>query len=411
VPETSVYDAVVVGGGHNGLVTGFYLARAGLSTVICERRGSVGGACVTEEFASGFRASTGAYVLSMLRESIWRDMRLVRRGIRVDTAGPSLNLYPDGAHMYLHDETAPNLDEISRFSKKDARAFPVFEEHLGKIAAAVTPVFDWTPPDPRARSLKELLHLTRYGRLMMKHRALMQDAAFLFTTSAAQYLGERFESEHVKSAIGWHAINDSLAGPSSSGTAYVLLHDHAAEEQAGGGVRQWGFVRGGMGQLADRMADAAREAGAEIRTDAEVDRILVQDGRATGVALAGGEVIRARRVVSNADPKRTFLGLLDTSDLPEWFLARSAPTAARERASRSTLGSASSRACVGLRARASSSTTWGSWRSTSPSRTWTATRRSRDRACPLPARTLRSASRRCTTPRSRPRANTWSRST
>ncbi len=321
MPETRSYDAVVVGGGHNGLVAGFYLVRAGLSTLICERRSFVGGACVTEGFAPGFRASTGAYVLSMLRESIWRDMRLVKRGIRVDTAGPSLNLYPDGAHLYLHDETVPNVEEISRFSKKDARAFPAFEEHLGKIAEGVTPVFDWTPPDPRARSLKDLLHLTRYGRLMLKHRALMQDAAFLFTTSAAQYLSERFGSEHVKSAIGWHAINDSVAGPSSSGTAYVLLHDHAAEQQAGGGVRQWGFVRGGMGEVTARMADAAREAGAKIRTDAEVERILVEDGRATGVVLAGGEEIRARRVVSNADPKRTFLGLLNASDLPGWFAA------------------------------------------------------------------------------------------
>ncbi len=318
--ESRNYDAIVVGGGHNGLVAAFYLARAGVKTVVLERRPFVGGACVTEEFAPGYRASTGAYVVSMLREAIWRDMKLVQRGVVVDTAGPSLNLYPDGAHFYLHDETDPNLEEIARFSKKDVRAFPLFEQNLAALAAGVTPVFDWTAPDPRMRSWRDLTHLSRYGRLMFKNRRLMQDAAFLFTTSVTQYLGERFESEHLKAAIGWHAINDSLAGPSTQGTAYVLLHDHAAEEQADGGVRQWGFVRGGIGVLTQRMADAAREAGAEVRTDAEVSRVMVRGGRATGVMLENGEELHAPRVLSNADPKRTFLSLVEERDLPEWFV-------------------------------------------------------------------------------------------
>ena len=146
------------------------------------------------------------------------------------------------------------------------------------------------------------------------------DLAFLFTTSATQFLEERFESEHVMAALGWHAINDSVAGPSTPGTAFVLLHDHASEE-TGGGPRAWGFVRSGMGKLTEVMADAAREAGAEIRTDAEVERIITVNGRATGVLLASGEEIRAQRVLSNADPKRTFLGLVDERDLPETFLA------------------------------------------------------------------------------------------
>lgn len=313
------YDAVVVGGGHNGLVAAFYLARAGLSTVVLERRPFVGGSCVTEEFAPGFRASTGAYVLSMLRERIWRDMRLVARGVRVDPAGPSLHVFADGAHLAVGDEMEPTLEEFSRFSKEDARAYPAFENRLASIAAAVSPVFELPPPDPGTRSLSGLLNLSRYGRLTWSHRRLLEEAAFLFTTSATRLLDERFGSEHVKAAIGWHAINDSLQGPSAPGTAYVLLHDHAADA-AGPAARQWGFVRSGMGFLTQKMADAVRDAGGEIRTDAEVERILVDGGRATGAALVGGEEIRGAQVLSNADPKRTFLHLIDEADLPRAFV-------------------------------------------------------------------------------------------
>ena len=184
---------------------------------------------------------------------------------------------------------------------------------------AVGPVFDWPPPDPATRSLAGFLHLSRYGRLMLANRRLLEEAAFLFTSSASRLLDERFGSEHVKAAIGWHAINDSLQGPSAPGTAYVLLHDHAADA-AGPAARQWGFVRSGMGFLTQKMGDAVRDAGGEIRTDAEVERILVDGGRATGAALVGGEEIRGAQVLSNADPKRTFLHLIEEADLPRTFV-------------------------------------------------------------------------------------------
>ena len=315
------YDAVIVGGGHNGLVAGYYLARAGMKTVVLERRSFVGGACNTEEFAPGFRASTGAYVLSMLRESIWQDMQLERRGIHVDAAGPTLNLYPDGAHYYLGDDMAANIEETKRFSGADARALPVFEDDLSELVQGVLPAFNWTAPDPRIRSLHDLLELAKWGRIGFKQRRHLTDLAFLFSTSATQLLSERFTDDHVKAAMGWHAINDSVAGPSTPGTAFVLLHDHASEE-ADGGVRQWGFVRGGMGVLTATMADAAREVGCEIRCDAEVDQILTRGGRAVGVRLGDGEELRAARVLSNADPKRTFLSLCDRADLPAEFVAR-----------------------------------------------------------------------------------------
>ncbi len=317
----ATYDAVIVGGGHNGLVAGFYLSRAGLRTLVLERRPFVGGACNTEEFAPGFRASTGAYVLSMLREAIWQDMRLVERGIVVDAAGPTLNLYPDGAGYELGDDMAANVEATRRFSQADARALPRFEDDLAELVQAVLPSFNWTAPDPRVRSLSDLAALAKWARIGLRQRKRLADLAFLFSTSATQFLSERFESEHVKASLGWHAINDSVAGPSTPGTAYVLLHDHASED-AGGGVRQWGFVRGGMGVLTATMADAAREAGCEIRCDAEVEQVVTRGGRAVGVRLAGGEEIAATRVLSNADPKRTFLSLCDRADLPDDFVAR-----------------------------------------------------------------------------------------
>lgn len=315
------YDAIVVGGGHNGLVAGFYLSRAGLRVLVLERRPFVGGACNTEEFAPGFHASTGAYVLSMLREAIWQDMRLVQRGIVVDPAGPTLNLYPDGAHYSLGDDMVANVDETRRFSTPDSRALPRFEEDLAGLVQGVLPSFNWTAPDPRIRSLSDLRELARWGRLGLQQRKRLADLAYLFSTSANRFLSERFESEHVKAALGWHAINDSVAGPSTPGTAYVLMHDHASEE-AEAGVRQWGFVRGGMGVLTATMADAARDTGCEIRCDAEVEQVVTRNGRAMGVRLAGGEEIRATRVLSNADPKRTFLSLCDRNDLPADFVSR-----------------------------------------------------------------------------------------
>jgi phytoene dehydrogenase-like protein len=315
------YDAIVVGGGHNGLVAAFDLAGAGLSTIVLERRPFVGGACVTEEFAPGFRASSGAYVLSMLRRSIWRDMRLVARGIRVDPAGATLNVYPDGAHLWLDDDVGRTVEDVRRFSPADAAAFPRFERDLARIGRAVVPMFERTPPSVAPRSLHELRELASYGRLALAHRTALLDAAYVFTAPMTQFLDEYFSSPYVAAAVGWHAVNDSVSGPSSPGTAYVLLHDHASEE-AGGGVRQWGFVRGGIGRVTEVMADAVRERGGEVRTGAEVEGILTRGDVAYGVRLASGEELEAAVVVSNADPKRTFLHLCADAQLPPEFVSR-----------------------------------------------------------------------------------------
>jgi phytoene dehydrogenase-like protein len=298
------HDAIVVGGGHNGLVAAFYLARAGLRTLVLERRGIVGGACVTEEFAPGYRASPGAYVLSALRPAIWRDMALRARGLRVSPAGPSLNLFADGASFVLRNTDAETAAEIRPFSRADAGAFAEFKREMAAIGALLFPTMD-AAPGP-----------LRIGLRAARRRGVAERAAELLTTSARRYLDARFESEHVKAALGWDAISNTLAGPSDSGTGVALLHEHAADPS---GAVPWGFVPGGMGEVTRMMADAAREQGAEIRTDAEVARVVVEDGRARGVELRDGSSLRARVVLSNADPKRTFLGLCDAADLPARF--------------------------------------------------------------------------------------------
>jgi phytoene desaturase len=303
------HRAIVVGGGHNGLVAAFYLAKAGMRPLVLERRDIVGGACVTEEFAPGFHASSGAYVLSMLRSTVRNDMRLDERGLAVDAAGPSLHLFDDGEHLMVHEDPEELAAEVGRFSAHDAAQIGPFEDNLARVAELIMPFIDLAPPDLASKKPSDLLRATRFGIQGMKHRGEVDDALWTFATSARQYLDEWFEDDHIKAAFGWHAINDSLAGPSTSGTAYVLLHDHAGEDPSAG-VRAWGFVRGGIGRVTELMAEAAIEAGATIRTEAEVEEILVTGGTVSGVRLTDGEELHAPIVLSNADPKRTFLELL-----------------------------------------------------------------------------------------------------
>ena len=321
-PSGSDFDVVVVGGGHNGLVAAFDMARSGLRPLVLERRSFVGGACVTEEFAPGFMASTGAHVLAMLRESLWRDMKLVERGIVVDPAGPTMNLFSDGRHLQLSHDMEETQREARQFSEKDAQTLVELDAHLARIAKVLVPLYDQTPPDPRVRSLADLVGAARTGRRAWGSRSDLHELSFLLTTSVAQYLSGWLESEHLIAAHSWTSMIDSFSTPRTPGTALLLLHEHAAAGSADEGeARAWGFVRGGMGRVTQAMAEAAVEAGVVIRTDAEVDRILTRAGRAVGVALANGEVIHAPRVVSNADPKRTFLELLDPErDLPQGFV-------------------------------------------------------------------------------------------
>jgi phytoene dehydrogenase-like protein len=310
VSKGARHDVVVVGAGHNGLVAATYLARAGLSVVVVERREIVGGACTTEEFAPGFRASPGAYVLSLLRPQIWRDFSLRARGLEVLEAAPTLNVFRDGAMLTLFDDEAETARELARFDTRDADAYGRFRHEMVEIAGLVAPWFDRPAPGApgwlRGGSLRALRASARPAR-----RSGLA-AVKLFATSARDHLERRFHSEHVQAMLGWDSISNTLAGPSTPGTAYSLLHEHAAAA-LGGNV--WGFVRGGMGQVTEMLAAAATEAGAEIRTDAPVERILVDGGRTAGVQLVSGEELAAATVVSNADPKRTLLELVGTEQL------------------------------------------------------------------------------------------------
>jgi phytoene dehydrogenase-like protein len=317
---TAREDVVIIGGGHNGLVAAFYLAKAGLRPLVLERRPFVGGACVTEEFAPGYHASTGAYVLAMLRPAVWRDLDLERRGVVVSPAGPTLNLMPDGTSLLLGDDPTDAMDEVAHHSRHDAKALGEFEAELGRLAQVLLPTMDLPAPDPSMRKLRDWMSAGQIARTGLRHRSEIAGTLRLLVAAAGDYLAERFDTDIVKVALGWHSINDSLVGPFSPGTGYVLLHDHASGDPEGG-IRQWGFVNGGMGRVTAAMADAAREAGAVIRMDAEVASIRVKGGRAIGVTLASGEEIDATTVVSNADPARTFLSMCDEASLPPDFVS------------------------------------------------------------------------------------------
>ncbi len=313
------YDAVVIGGGHNGLVCGAYLARAGLSVVILERRDILGGACVTEELWPGYHISTASYVNSLLQPQIIEDLELRRYGFEMLPFDHLFHPFPDGRYLVIWDDTRKTCEEIAKFSRQDAEAFPDFQEFRRQAAAFVRELMWMTPPNPiqpRLRDLNALLtlglRLRRMGRKAFRFMDLM-------TESISAFLDRWFESDHVKTALAWSGSVGTFAGPKTPGTAYVLLHHSTGGGQRGaqGG---WGFVRGGMGTITRAIAQAALKHGATIRTSAEVERILLKDGRAVGAVLTSGEEIRAKCVVSNADPKRTFLRLVGPEHLEAEFV-------------------------------------------------------------------------------------------
>lgn len=313
------YDAIIVGGGHNGLVTAFYLARTGRKVLVLERREMVGGCAVTEAIWPGYKVSTASYLVSLLQQKIVDDMQLARHGYRVDAKDPAFfSPFPDGRYFFTWQDEAKTLAEVAKFSKRDAARMPAFDEQLERLAKLVESLLLVCPPPFPPQGIGEIIeYLKLVGRLRGLSAKDMVALVKIFTMSAADYLDEWFESPEVKVTLATDGVIGANGGPRSPGTAYILLHHCMGG--VGGKRGLWGFVRGGMGAVSEAMASAARAAGAEIRCGAQVARITVKENRAVGVTLTNGDEMEAKQIASNLDPKRTFLRLLDPAVLPAEF--------------------------------------------------------------------------------------------
>ncbi len=313
------YDAVVIGGGHNGLTAAAYLARAGRKVLVLERRHVLGGAAVTEEVFPGFRFSVCSYVVSLLRPEIIRELDLPRHGLEILPLDGTFTPKLDGDYLWRVNDHARTRREIARHSPIDAEAYDEYGKAMVEMARFVKPILSMTPPDPLTRRPRELLKLAslarRFAALPESDR---ENLLQLMTMSAVDFLDRWFETDVLKATMSASGIIGTFLGVRSPGTAYVLLHHYMGEID--GAFRSWGFARGGTGAISEAIASAAAQAGAEIRTNAAVARIRTRAGEAVGVTLANGDDIDATLVLSSVDPRLTFLKLLDRGELPGEFV-------------------------------------------------------------------------------------------
>jgi phytoene dehydrogenase-like protein len=314
------YNAIVIGGGHNGLTTAAYLARAGRKVLVLERRHVVGGAAVTEEVFPGFRFSVCSYVVSLLRPEIIRDLDLPRHGLEILPLDGTFTPMPNGDYLWRVNDHARTRREIARHSRLDAEAYDEYGKAMVEMARFVKPILNMTPPDPMTLDPRELMKLIFLGR---RFHGLADVDRYnqvqLMTMSAVDFLDQWFETDVLKATMSASGIIGTFLGVRSPGTAYVLLHHYMGEID--GAFRSWGFARGGTGAISNAIASAAREAGAEIRTEAAVSQIRMRGGEATGVVMANGDEIDADIVVSSVDPNLTFLKFMNPDrDLPADFV-------------------------------------------------------------------------------------------
>jgi len=313
------YDVIVIGGGHNGLVNAAYLAKGGKKVVVLERRHVLGGAAVTEEIIPGFLFSECSYVVSLLRPEIIRELDLPRHGLEILPLDGTFSPIPSGDYLWRMNDHAKSIRDIRRHSRLDAEAYDEFSKMMTPMCRFVKPMLSMVPPDPTTLNPKDLKQL---HFLLQRFRELSSDERYtlvqLMTMSSADFLDQWFETDVLKATMSASGIIGTFLGIRSPGTAYVLLHHYMGEID--GAFRSWGFSRGGTGAISNAIADAAREAGVEIRIQAPVGQILVKNGRATGVVLQSGEEIFANVVSSSVDPHLTFEKFLEPRELPADFL-------------------------------------------------------------------------------------------
>lgn len=312
------YDAIIVGGGHNGLACAAYLARAGRDVLVLERRHVLGGAAVSEEVFPGFTFSVCSYVVSLLRPWIIRDLELAKHGLEIIPLDCSFLPLPNGDSLARWGDPERTRREIARFSKKDADIYSEFGQAMSYLSRFVKPIIDQPAPDPTSLNPKDLMQILRLGRDFRELGAEnMLQKLRLFSMSAVDFLDRWFESDVLKAPMSVSGIIGTFLGVRSPGTAYVLLHHYMGELD--GSYRAWGFAKGGTGMVSNAIAGAARAHGAEIRTEAPVERILVEGGAARGVVLKNGDELRAKTVISGLEPRLTFMGLVGRDHLEPEF--------------------------------------------------------------------------------------------
>ncbi|HET6715351.1 MAG TPA: NAD(P)/FAD-dependent oxidoreductase, partial [Actinomycetota bacterium] len=322
--STNGYHSIVVGGGHNGLVAAAYLARAGARTVVLEARHKVGGAADTMEpwpEAPEFKVTTLSYVMSLMPDTILRDLQLERHGYKATPVGPYFLPFPDGRCIVQYDDDArKNYESFAQFSKRDADAIERWDSWIGGLAEVLGPLMMTTPP--KLGSLKPS-DLTEQLRLAWRFRGLdvrgLADVTQLMTMSVVDLLDRFFESDQVKTVMALNGLIGTWAGPNEPGTGYVMAH-HSIGDVGDGHLGSWAVPEGGMGAVSDAIASSARSQGAEIRTGAKVAKILIEGGTTTGVALESGEELTAAVVVAATHPTITFLRQLEASELPPGFV-------------------------------------------------------------------------------------------
>src|SRR6187200_2906111 len=314
------YDVIVIGGGHNGLVNAAYLARAGKRVLVLERRHVLGGAAVTEEVFPGFKFSVCSYVVSLLRPEIIRELDLPRHGLEILPLDGTFTPMPNGDYLWRVNDHARTRREIARHSRIDAEAYDEYGKAMVEMGRFVKPILTMTPPDPTSlepRGLKDLLFLGR--RFQSLPEGDKYNQIQLMTMSAIDFLDQWFETDVLKATMSASGIIGTFLGVRSPGTAYVLLHHYMGEID--GAFRSWGISRGGTVAISNAIADAAREAGAEIRTEAPIEKIILKNGQAKGVVLKNGDEIYADVVSSSVDPRLTFMKMVGEEHLPDDFAA------------------------------------------------------------------------------------------